>query len=333
MSLTARTLKSQLSKGVISPCYFIMGPELFLIQEILKQLTKSVLSSESRDLNYEVFRAGEDKIIKMRTAIETLPVFSDKRLIVCRVAEKLSPADWNLLKPVLKSPVGSSVLVFISENPDKRKKVIKELMSFCEVVSAESPKESQWPQWLKWMGEKEGLSFSTEAMALMKERAFYDLMNLETEVKKLKQFLGSGKQVSKEDVLNIIPRVRAENVFALSKAIGQKNLSLALACLAKLLEDNHSEIGALALISRHIRILLRVKEGLKNGHTEKTICRKADVPAFFIHEYIQSAHLWTESKINSTLATLKVVDKALKSSPVPSYIWLENFIIKTCSAS
>ncbi len=332
VSLSLQNLKKKLSNKQISPLYFIIGPEAFLMKEILQAIKSCVLSPETADFNCEIFKAGEGEMERMREAMETLPVFSERRVIVCESAHKLKESDWKILLPIVKAPVETCVLIFVSSAPDKRKKIIKELISYSEILSAETPKDKEWIMWLKEMGKKEGLSFSDSAIALIKEYACYDLMNLDTEIKKLKRFLGSKKHISEKDVLAVVPRVRPENIFALSEAIGQKDMPSALMCLARLLEDNQNEVGALALISRHIRILARVKEGLKKGNTEKTICHKTGVPYFFIQNYIQSANLWTEKKIVSALSALKATDKALKSSPVSAHIWLENFIIKTCSA-
>ena len=331
MSLTLKSLSAELVKNKVSPLYCIMGPEVFLINESLRLLKAQVLSPSALDFNYEVFRADEVAMERVREAVETLPVLSDKRIVVCESAHRLKEADWKALEPVVKTPTNTCVLVFVSVEPDKRKKVIKEILSSCTAISAESPRDADWSKWIKWMGTKEGISFSEPALSLIKEYACSDLMNLSTEVKKLKSLSGGKQHISEEDVLKAVPRVRQENIFALSTAIGQKNLSQALMCLVRLLEDNQNEVGALALISRHIRILARVKEGLKKGHTEQTLCGKTGVHKFFIREYIQSAELWTEKKLLATLEILKATDRALKSSPVSAHIWLENFIIKTCS--
>ena len=331
MSLTLQNLENKLSKNQISPLYFVIGPEIFLIKESLRKIQSHILSQESLDFNYEVFCIGEVEIERVYEAVKTCPVFSTKRVIVCEEAHRLKESDWKVLRSIVSNPVETCVLIFVSSNPDKRKKIIKELLSFCEVIPAQTPKEAEWSVWLKWMGEREGLSFSDSATALIKEYACYDLMHLETEIKKLKNFLGSKKNISAEEILNVVPRVRPENIFDLSKAIGQKNLSAALVCLARLLEDNHNEVGVLSLISRHIRILARIKEGVKKGHTEQTLCSKTGVPRFFIRDYIRESDLWTDQKLLSTIEILKATDKALKSSPVSAHIWLENFIVKTCS--
>jgi len=313
----------------ISPLYFIMGPEVFLIRENLKAIRSRVISKEYIDFNYTVLRA--DAVEKLLEIVQTLPVFSERRLVICEEAHSLKEPDYNKLKPILENPIDTCVLVFVSEAPDKRKKVIKELMSLCKLIAANTPKESEWTTWLKWMGNKEGITFSNEASTLMRQYAGYELMHLEGEVKKIKHFLGSRKLVSEEDILQVVPRVRPENIFSLSKAIGQKKLPDALLYLAHLLEDNQNEVGALSLISRHVRILMRIKKGLKKGYTAQTLCKKTGVPSFFIRNYIEEAKLWTEKKLASTLEVLYMTDKAVKSSPVSSHIWLENCIIKVCS--
>ncbi len=330
--ISLRELEKNLSENRISPLYFITGPEIFLVKESLRRIQSHLLSPESVDFNYEVFRIGEVETGSIRSAVETLPVFSTKRVIVCEEAHRLKEVDWKILQPVVKEPVETCVLIFVSPEPDGRKKIIKDLLLSCEVISAQTPKTAQWFSWLDWMGKRAGISFSDSAVALIKEYACYDLMHLETEVKKLKNFLGPEKtHISGEDVLKVVPRVRPENIFALSKAIGRRNLSSALVCLARLLEDNQNEIGVLSLISRHVRILARVKEGVKKGYTERTLCNKTGVHRFFIRDYMQESDLWTEKKILSTIKILKDTDKALKSSPLSAHIWLENFIIKTCS--
>ena len=40
---------------------------------------------------------------------------------------------------------------------------------------------------------------------------------------------------------------------------------------------------------------------------------------------------WDESKIEQTFAVLQDTDRALKSSAVPPHVWLENFVLKTCT--
>ena len=106
-----------------------------------------------------------------------------------------------------------------------------------------------------------------------------------------------------------------------------------MTCLANLLEYGQNEIGALALIARHVRILSTIKEGLRAGLAGARLSAKAGVPHFFLGDYVSQTKHWTDKKIARTMHALHETDRALKSSPISGHIWLENFIIKTCTTN
>ena len=120
-------------------------------------------------------------------------------------------------------------------------------------------------------------------------------------------------------------------MFELTKAIGQKNQGQALYFLAELLRSGNNEISTLALIKRHIRILFQIKKALSTGVAQSQIASLVGVPPFFVNEYIQQVRLWSEKGVLQAIENLKNTDMALKSSPLSSHIWLENFIIKSCN--
>ena len=82
-----------------------MGPELFLIKEILKTIQSHCLNPGLEDFNYHVFRAGEMNPARMRETIVTVPVLSDKRMVLCEDAHRFSESDWKEIEPVLKKTI------------------------------------------------------------------------------------------------------------------------------------------------------------------------------------------------------------------------------------
>jgi DNA polymerase III subunit delta len=106
---------------------------------------------------------------------------------------------------------------------------------------------------------------------------------------------------------------------------------LGIFCLANLLDHGQNEVGVLALISRHIRILKTVSDGLGEGLSGQRLGAKAGVSTYFLRQYTEQARKWNDHKIDRAFRALLDTDRALKSSPVASHIWLENFIIQTCT--
>ena len=124
---------------------------------------------------------------------------------------------------------------------------------------------------------------------------------------------------------------REENIFDFTKAIGQKDRAKALEQLVSLLDQGQNEIGIVQLLSRHMRMLLTVRYGMDQGIGGSKLASLSQVPSYFIESYCDQAKLWPVRKLEDALVVLQETDKALKSSPVSSHIWLENMVLKSCS--
>lgn len=325
-----RRLQMHLQKGAPQSLYFLIGEDYFLIQEALAGLKSVVLSEGATDFNQDQFFAGDDDVVKIRDTIEMLPMMCARRLVVVRDAQDFKDKDWDVLLPVLESPVDTTTTIFIADKIDKRKKAFKKLEEVGAFVELARPYDNQLNPWIDYIAAKLGLTVSQEAAALLKQLIGSSLTELNNELLKLRDFIGERKSVEGEDILKVVSRSKADTIFDLTNAIGKKDRALALQLLAHLLEQGQSEVGAVAMIARHLRILSVVRDGAKEGLPTAKLCLKAGIPQFFLPDYQKQAKAWSEDKLDKAMHALKETDKALKSSPVSSHIWLENFILKAC---
>ena len=309
--------------------YFVVGTDPFFLSEI-KKTFKQQMSSNLDDFNQDEVSAGETSLGDILTLFETLPLFSEKRLLFCQQADKLPDKDWEELEPILSSP-SHTVFVCFFEKKDGRKKRFKFLKEKGVELKAEPLKAWELAPWLNFLSQKESLSFSLPAQSLFQELVGAHLMEAQIELKKLKQYLGGKTQVTEQDVLSCTSRLKIESLFDLTTALGNKNLVKSLSLLALLLSQNQNEMAILALLARHIRILAKIKGGQRENLSSSQLAQKAGVSPYFFKDYLKQSQLWSEQQIEQTLQALFVTDKALKSSPLSSHIWLENFILKSCS--
>ena len=79
-----------------------------------------------------------------------------------------------------------------------------------------------------------------------------------------------------------------------------------------------------------MRILLTVRAGMDQGIGGSKLASLTNLPSYYIENYCDQARLWPIRKIEDSLVVLHETDKALKSSPISSHIWLENLVLKTC---
>ena len=313
----------------LKPFYFVVGDEAFLLSEIKKSLIESMDFKEGcQDFNFEEVQAGEK--LDILAHLNTLPFMAEKRLIFCFQCEKFSDKTWSQIFEFFKNPVSHLVFVCFFEKKDERKKHFKVLNKEACLLEALALKKWEVNPWLDFIFKKEEVELNKEARELFVSLVGTHLLEIQIELKKLKEHAGSNK-ISKEDILACGSKLKIDSVFDLTDAMGKKDVVESLRCLANLIEQSQNEFGALSLLARHIRILSRLKEGEKKRLSRAELARKASVSPYFLNNYLDQSKRWEEAQLKETLISLYETDKALKSSPLSSHLWMENFILKACS--
>lgn len=313
--------------------YYVVGEEAYLIDEIRKQFLNQVPlgGKEILDFNLDDLEGSKITGVRLLASVETLPLNAKKRLVFCREAQALKKEDWKVIDPLLESELSSAVVVFFFDKIDKRQKHLDTLIRRSERLSAGIVREWERGPWIKYTAEKVGLSFSSAAQSLFEQLGGTNLLQLSSEIKKLQSYIGNKKSIIEEkDISLIVSKTKIDTVFELATAIGKKDKIRSLECLTYLSAHNQSEVASLALIVRHIRILSRIREGWKKRLSKGELIASAGVPPFFFPEYSKQAKLWSENQIKKVMEALYETEKALKSSPLASHIWLEHFVLQVC---
>lgn len=328
--ISPRQVLSYMGQGKVAPVYYFFGEETYLIQSVLNELQKICLGEGPSDFNYDVFYYSEIHAQQILDTAETLPMFSPKRLVVVKQINELKAKDQEVLLRLVEDPIDTTCVVLIGKKIDARKKFFKQLIDQNAAIKFDPPPPAEVPSWVQKMTSDLGLKIQREAQDLLIQMVGNSLTDMENEIQKLSQYVGDKKEITTNDVKSVVSRHRMESVFDLTKSIAEQDRARSLYFLAHLLEQGESELGILALISRHVRILNLVKEGIKEGLTSSQLASRVGVPPYYVGQYIQQARYWSEDRLENLHRALLLTDKALKSSPVSTSIWLENFVLKSC---
>jgi DNA polymerase-3 subunit delta len=332
------SIEKAVESGRFAPVYFFHGEEPYLLQQATQYLKVCALyggatdqnDNGAADFNFNSYYAADVDVSQVRDEVETLPMMADRRVVIVKEAQDLTDVEWETLDPLLKTPVDSTVLILVAGKMDKRRKCFKLLTDHAVTVEFKKPYENQIPGWIRHIAKAHKLSISDEAALLFHRLVGNQLLEIEAEIKKLVDFLDSRTHVELEDVAQVVSQKKEENVFDLTEAIGSGDRVLALTQLVRLLDQGQNEIGIVALVARHVRILLLLRQGMEQGFAGQKLAQYAQVPNYFLQDYLKQAQGWTNKKLEQVVLILTETDRALKSSPVSSHIWLENMTIKAC---
>ncbi len=327
-----RMLQQSFTSSKVCSAYTIMGEDAYLIQEAVANLKGHFEDlGVNFDFNFECLYFSEKKAADVVDVIETLPMMSPYRLVIVKEAQLIKEKDWDLLKKSMEKGLAQTVIVFVHEGKfDKRKKIFKWISSQTQIVELVTPYENQVPIWIHYMAHKNGLTLDQGAALQLLHLVGVDLIEINNEILKLKNFYQNQKaKLEIDDILKVVSKKRIESVFDLTNSVASGNKALSLQLVTDLLDQGQSEIGVVSLISRHMRILKKILEHSGEGLSQKQLSSKIGVSPFFINQYIEQSRRWNLDKMAVVFDLLFETDRALKTSPLSSKIWLENFVMQT----
>ena len=124
-----KDLSQALKQGKIDPIYFLFGPEAYLRDRAARAITDEALRDTLLcEFNETSFSLLNDDVRSAIAAAEQLPMMSSRRVVRIKDFAKLREDDEEFLLRYVERPVESSVVIFLSSDIDKRKKLAKTLM-------------------------------------------------------------------------------------------------------------------------------------------------------------------------------------------------------------
>lgn len=307
---TVEQLKKNLADGVFAPVYLFTGDDVFRKHSAAKQIISAL---KVDDFNLTQTDCVQTKDIgEILTLANTMPAFTDKRVILLNNIDKLTKNPLTALLNYLANPLNSTCLILF-HNDYKKFKKDKALSSALSEESAEvffdELKGANLQKWLKDNFTAKGLKVSSDILFMLEELAGSDLNALTMEIEKLSLLLDKreDKTVTEEDLLSSIGYSKEENPFALNNAILSLNKRESLKIIDNLLKAGEEPIAILNKISGPAFKLFRIKR-----------LSEAGVPSFQITA--QAGLMPWESRLVSLARSLppsttmmKAVDKIIEA--------------------
>ena len=122
MQLKPEEFSQELQKGTVGSLYCLYGEEPYLVERGVKRLMDLALPPDARDFNLAIFYGKECKGEEVADAVQTFPMFADRRVVLVKRCSELSAAALEALLPVVQNPVATSCLILQGEKVDQRLK-------------------------------------------------------------------------------------------------------------------------------------------------------------------------------------------------------------------
>ena len=294
---TPAEIRKLIKAAKTGPLYLLEGDDLQSRHDLALEFANLVdeglqaFNVESFYANEATNAAGRDQLIAaLLSTARTLPMMSDKRVVIVHEAERLlaprrakdddqgeldvpkkgkrgaTPAEE--LEAYVESPEPMTTLVFVAGPLDANRRIVKLLRKHADVVdcgSLESPREAA--TWIQKRLEKDELAIEPKALNLLLQTTGLSLNRIRAEIEKLVLYAAGETTITTMHVKDlVIPENESEGVFALIDAVRNSNAPRALLEISALIDAGVQPpliLGQLRAAAVQLRNDARVRNGLE----------------------------------------------------------------------
>src|SRR5438034_1356596 len=234
---TSKDLTQSLKKGQIEPVYLLFGPETYLRDQAARLIADEAMRGTLlREFNDSTFNLTSDDARDAIAAAEQLPMMSQRRVVRIKNLGKLKETGEEVLLNYVNRPVETSVVIFITEAIDKRKKLAKVLMAGA-AFEFQPLKLNELQAWIRSRLKDLNAEIEPQALQSILETVTSDLYTLANELNKLAAAALPSGRITTELVQSLVGRSREHMNWELSDHILSRNRRGALKTLKDLLDD------------------------------------------------------------------------------------------------
>jgi DNA polymerase III subunit delta len=333
-----KTLLNDIKKNRFVPVYLLHGEERYLQEEIVELLKTTYLGS-GEQFGYEKVEGGSFNLAEITEQIGEKGLFSTQRLLVVdnppylgstRKTVEQGDSESSDQKALAKEKQSidlledyiagqqegrpDSVLVFITEKADRRKRIFKLIEKKGTTVECNPLKGEMLTDWVRQKAASLGKTIDRSAVEKLFLAGNHNLHYLSCEIEKYSNYLGESETVISGQVVDLLFSGDLQgNVFKLADAMAEKNLAGADSLLQMLLGRREKPLLIFFMLARHYRLLLQTRclldEGLPHGQFASTL----EVPPFVARKLQDQAGAYSRAALENVIITLQESDQKIKT--------------------
>ena len=313
-TLARAEFERSLGAGRVQPLYLLVGCESYLRDEAARHLADAALAGTLlREFNESTFSLLTDSAMSAVAAAEQLPMMSERRTVRIKDFAKLRETDEEVLIRYLERPADSTVMIFVADDLDKRKKLTRALLQNCAMVEFPAVKDAEAKAWARKRLKELKTTADDRVLTDIVRLVGTNLQTLASELDKLAAAALDTGQITMELVDKLIDRSRELSNFDLGDQLVAGDRRRALETLHRLLEDDVAPVMLLGLIASNYHRLALAKEMLKRGARDE-VYRLIYGPPAKRDAFMNTLQRSDAMKIARGLQLIAAADLAIKTS-------------------
>lgn len=329
MKLDLNKLNQKLKNNELVNIYLLFGEERYLVEQYKKTITLRFIK-EGDEFNLSKFVGKEFDVDTVISTADTLPFFSDYRLILLEDSGLFKSSNDEFLA-YLKELPEHAVILFVESEVDKRSKFFKFISEKGDVVEFEPQKEQVLRTWIGKQAKQNGLAISADTADLILEKTGSDMYTISNEMAKLFAYCSGKESIDNADVNAVCVDRTPPQIFEMTRAMSEKNSKETLNYYYELLENKEPPLRILSLIARQFRSLYKVSLCRERGENSYIIASQVGLSSYIVDKLIRQANNFSTKELANALADCGETEYKIKSGLLTDKIGVELLLVKYSS--
>jgi len=322
--LSRDDLRNQLKRREIAPVYLLFGGETYLRDLAAKTIANLLFDENSlREFNENEFSLNQaDNLTYALASAEQLPMIASRRVVwitdvrvsATGTKDTLKEDYEAILSSYLSRPSQSSVVIFVADELDKRRKMSKILIENSCAVEFAKFTDNELVNWARKEIKDAGFDAEEKALHQLVGLVGDNLRRLTNEIKKVTTAALPDKIVTYDLVESLVTNSREMSNFDLTDQIFGKDKRKPLQTLKKILDDGAEPLMLLGLIAHNLRRTLMAKELMNQGVERTEVVRIMKLHPKYHEDFLKSARQSDEKKLLYMIERIAKTDLAIKTS-------------------
>lgn len=332
-------LKDELKVRKVRNLYLFYGPEEYLKQYYISSIEDIILNKDFKSLN-RINLEGKLDARKIIDISDTVPMFSDKKLVVIKNSNLLKPSkksqdDEGKSKPqndelfsFLQSIPEYTCVLFYETEIDKRMKAIDIIKKNGLIIEFPFQKPAELIKWVMkaFKSHKKVIDVMTASRLIeTSEQGMNEILN---EINKVAMFTGSRSEIRNEDIDSVCTKSIKSRIFDLTDAIAEKNITVALRLLNDMVILKEPLPKILFMITRQLRHVLEMKLLNSKGLTGNEAASRIGVSPYAASKLQKQTKYFKVDILKKAIEESLNLDLAIKTGKLNDRIALELLISK-----
>ncbi|WP_149453571.1 DNA polymerase III subunit delta [Pasteuria penetrans] len=324
---------ASLQQGKVEPVYFFYGTEAFLLRKTVEWIMRVL--SQGGSVDRTVFDLEEEPLQAAIQGVSTPSLLSERRLVWAKRAHCFTSARVKRGSPDHKVealeaywnhciPGNVFICSVLSDALDKRKKIVKKLLSSVCVARFVPFEGEKMRRWLRKQFRQRGVEIEPGALDVLLLRAGSAMELLCQECQKLVTFSrGIGRGITVSDVELLVPLALSDQVFQFMDHLVGGREGDAWKTWRFMRQQGVDVFFLLALWVRQVRLLLLAK---RLGQVA-VLAREARLPFHVAKQTITHARALSMDQLHRWLREALMTEESIKTGRLPQEMAIERALL------